>query len=140
MRNKVVKKFNIDRQSFGHKFWKVLLTFGLVTFAWIFFRANSLAEAGHIIVSIFTARGITTAPAWDLSAFGLSTTNIWIAVLGLIIFWVFESANLKRDLLKELNLQPLAFRWLVYLTIIFVVILFGYFGTFTPESFIYARF
>ncbi len=139
-RNRVVKKFNINRQSFGHKFWKVLLTFALVTFAWIFFRAASLKEAGQIIASIFTAKGITAASSWDLSVLGLSTPNLWIALLGLVIFWIFESANLKRDLIKELNLRPLAIRWVVYLTIIFVVIFFGYFGTYTAASFIYAQF
>ena len=34
-------------------FLKVLVTFALTCFAWIFFRANSLADAGYILNHMF---------------------------------------------------------------------------------------
>lgn len=139
-RNKMVTKFGIDRQTFGHKFGKVLLTFVLVSFAWIFFRANSVEDALLIIKTIFSAQGITDNAGWNFSTLGLSTVNLWIAFFSVAIFIIFECVNLNRDLLKELNNQPLVFRWFVYLMLIFSVILFGFFGVYKPESFIYAQF
>ena len=32
---------------------KVLITFALVSFAWIFFRANSFADAGYVVTHLF---------------------------------------------------------------------------------------
>lgn len=139
-RNRVVKKFHINRQAFGHKFWQVIFTFFLVSFAWIFFRSGSLYDAFHIIRSIVTLRGISYAAGWNLAALGLSAVNLWIAFLALLIFCIFEAFNRKLDLLHELNRQPLAFRWLVYLTILFSVIIFGYFGVYSQASFVYAQF
>jgi alginate O-acetyltransferase complex protein AlgI len=139
-RDAAAKRFEINRQSFGHKFGKVILTFGLVTFAWIFFRANSVPDALHIIKSILTANGITFDGGWDFSILGLSTVNLWIAFFSSAIFFIFECVNMKHDLFKELNNQPIAFRWLVYLALIFSVIIFGFIGVYKPESFIYAQF
>jgi alginate O-acetyltransferase complex protein AlgI len=139
-RNNFVKRFAINRESFGHRFFQIAGTFLLVTFTWIFFRAENIHVAGTIFKSIFTMRGIASASAWDFSAIGLSKANLVILAAGLVVLIIFEFAGQKKDLIKELNSQPLAFRWLVYFVLIFAVILFGYFGVYTAESFIYAQF
>jgi D-alanyl-lipoteichoic acid acyltransferase DltB (MBOAT superfamily) len=51
------KKFNIKRQFKVYIVFKVLSTFLLVSFAWIFFRANSTAEAFEILGRILKFKG-----------------------------------------------------------------------------------
>jgi D-alanyl-lipoteichoic acid acyltransferase DltB (MBOAT superfamily) len=140
MRNRFVKRFNINRESFGHRFFEVAGTFLLVTFTWIFFRAQNIHEAGLVLKRIFTLEGITEQSGWNLSLLGLPQPDMLIMIFGLIVVIVVQVAGHRRDLIRELNLQPLPFRWLVYLTLIFAVIIFGYFGIYTAESFIYAGF
>ncbi len=48
-RLKLVKKFSLDRHPFLLHFFRVVLTFSLVCFSWIFFRANSLYDAFYIV-------------------------------------------------------------------------------------------
>jgi D-alanyl-lipoteichoic acid acyltransferase DltB (MBOAT superfamily) len=139
-RNNFVKRFSINRESFGHRFLQIVGTFLLVTFTWIFFRAKNIHAAAQIFRSIFALKGFTTAAGWSLSAIDLSQANLVILACGLALLIVFEVVGQKRDLIHELNNRPLAVRWLVYLTLIFAVIIFGYFGVYTAESFIYARF
>ena len=51
------KRFHIRKTSHYYIFYKILLTFILVLFAWIFFRADTLTEAIQIIRKIFTSSG-----------------------------------------------------------------------------------
>ncbi len=140
IRNRFAKCFNINQESFGHRFFQVAGTFLLVTFTWVFFRAQNIHEAGMILQRIFTLEGITEQSGWNLSLLGLPQTDMLIMLLGLIVVIVVQVAGHKRDLIRELNNQPLPFRWLVYLSLIFAVIIFGYFGIYSAESFIYAGF
>ena len=140
MRNRFAVRFNIDRESFGHRFFEVAGTFLLVTFTWIFFRAQNIHEAGQIIKSIVTFEGITEQSAWSLSLLGLAQPDLLIMVFGLIIVVIVQVAGHKLNWISGLNAQPLPFRWLVYLSLIFAVIIFGYFGIYTAENFIYAGF
>ena len=50
-------RLNIKKNSPYYLFYKIIITFILVLFAWIFFRANSLTEAFSIIRKIFTSPG-----------------------------------------------------------------------------------
>jgi len=134
------KRFNIDRDIFGHRFFQIVGTFLLVTLTWIFFRAQNIHDAGTILKSIFTLEGITEQSGWNLSLLDLPQPDMLIVLLGLIVVIVVQVAGHKRDLIRELNNQPLTFRWLVYLSLIFAVIIFGYFGIYSAESFIYAGF
>lgn len=139
-RDRFVKRYGIDRESFGHRFFQMAGTFLLVSFAWIFFRSENIHVAGAVIKAIFTMRNITQATGWDLTRLGLSQPNLLILVFALIVVMAFEVLGQRGDLIKALNRQPLAFRWLVYLSLIFAVVIYGYFGIFTAENFIYAGF
>ena len=56
--HKVIRKrFHIRKTSGYYIFYKILITFILVLFAWIFFRADSLRDAILIIRKIFTSSG-----------------------------------------------------------------------------------
>ncbi|MBZ0166614.1 MAG: MBOAT family protein, partial [Candidatus Omnitrophica bacterium] len=44
----------LDRRPLLHKYVKVAITFGLINFAWIYFRANTLADAWYISTHLFS--------------------------------------------------------------------------------------
>ena len=139
-RKRLEKRFVHGFSGFIRKTVEIFITFGLVCFAWIFFRADNIHVAVIMIKRIITLLGSLHAIAWDMSILGLSPADFVILITAIAIFVLFEIFNQKHDLFYKSQSWPLPVRWLVYLIIIFVVILFGYFGTFTASDFIYAGF
>jgi D-alanyl-lipoteichoic acid acyltransferase DltB (MBOAT superfamily) len=61
------KRFHIKKTSNYYLLYKTLITFILVTFGWIFFRADSITDAINIIRKIFTSTGAVFIPSpYDL--------------------------------------------------------------------------
>ncbi|MCD6475337.1 MAG: MBOAT family protein [Anaerolineaceae bacterium] len=135
MRDKWVKKLKIDRSTFAHKTFQVLFTFVLVSFAWLFFKADSLGEAANILKTIITLDGTTAEEVWVFKdgSLGLDDKDYWMMSHTLLVFMAIEFAQRKKNLLVELNKQPAWFRWGVYYILIFSIIIFGFYGRRTPK-------
>lgn len=101
------------------------LTFGLTVVAWIFFRADSITEAIVYLKSMVLNFSVEH-PGVDLKPF------MFIAFL-IIVEWVQRS---KLHALQLDQMQSTFLRWLIYLVIVFVIILFGA----SSSSFIYFQF
>lgn len=112
----------------------IFVTFNLVSFAWIFFRAQSTSDAFSIITIV--AKDLTRS-MFDLNI--LSTYNRHIVFLGatLIISTVvilLQGTESFRNLLSKF---PLVVRWGVcYLLILSIIFL----GVFSETKFIYFQF
>lgn len=138
-RDRVVEKFRIDRESRIHRVFQVLLTFGLVQFAWIFFRARSLDTAFQIISRIFTLNGFFSGNGWNFDL-GLDAADFAMMLLGLIAFIVIECAGRKRSLITWVSQRALPIRWALYLLLLFTIVLFGYYPTSEAARFLYSQF
>ena len=112
-----------------------LITFCVVSYAWMFFRANSISEAFYIVRSMFTDLSLSGAMA-QMTMSGKSVVKTTAAIVLLIIFDCF---NEKRDLLKELNRLPSFVRFAVYVLAAIVVIALKVNNNYAQE-FIYFRF
>ena len=142
IRDKVVKKLNIDRSTFAHKAFQVLFTFGLVSFAWLIFKVNSISEAVQIMKSIITLDGITAEEAWIFKdgSLGLDAKDFWMMTHTLLIMMIVEFVGRKHDLLVALNKQPTWFRWTVYYLLFFSITIFGFYGEANAVDFVYFQF
>lgn len=116
---------------------KVLITFHLVTFAWIYFRATDIESAHIIIQRVFNGVLInSTEIAASLKPFSstskaLSKFFVAIEAIGLLaIIEYFNFKNLKLNFFSR-NIE------LSYSFIIVLIILFGEFG---KNNFIYFQF
>jgi alginate O-acetyltransferase complex protein AlgI len=111
---------------------KIITTFALVTFAWIFFRAASLRDALAYIQKMFT--GIVNSASDDPFIHG-KTIFLYIIPLLLIDWW------LRRDERKIRITASSFINWSVYLVMSVVVLncFLGYLVT-KPHSFIYFQF
>ncbi len=139
-RTRLEKKFAAGVAGMLLRSIQVVGTFGLVTFAWIFFRAEYMGQALGVVKVIVTLRGVLHAVAWDFSNLGPTPADYWILAAAFVIFVAVELLNQKHTLLLRVKSLPLPVRWTLYLALIFSVILFGYFGVFTAQDFIYASF
>jgi D-alanyl-lipoteichoic acid acyltransferase DltB (MBOAT superfamily) len=114
---------------------RVFATFNLVCFTWIFFRANSLAEAFYIIAHLFSNLG-TRAALVDLMPGGAYDWMIAVAAILLMEAAYLVQAR-KGSLRDVLRVQPIWLRWSLYFGLVLVILMLG---KFQATGFIYSRF
>ncbi len=128
--NKLIRKrFNIRKTSHSYIAYKIILTFILVSFAWIFFRADSLSEATQIVRKIFTSFG----PVFYESPYELIYAAIGITML-LLVEFKREYFNSRLSLLY--NKSP----FVRYTGIVVIVMIILLVGVFDGGQFIYFQF
>ena len=135
------EKFNTLFPLLNSSFLKVLTTFILVSFAWIFFRANNVASALYIIKRMYT--GIpdlinlvsTHQPVFkDL---GLGKGSLVLSVLLIIFLETVHYFKSKTNITKIFTEQPVYIRWAIYYGFVIIILLFG---VFENRQFIYFQF
>ena len=125
-----------DRQK---HFWQLPVTFILLCFTWIFFRANSIGDALWIISKLFLdcARPYnylkTAVICLDMSYIQMGAMSLSVLVL-----LAYDLLSLKYDVIKEFSGQKFFVRWPVYVLMLVVIALFSAKGVAT--EFIYFQF
>ncbi len=118
-----------------------VITFCLVAFAWIFFRANTLGDAFYIISNLTGDLGrITDAQylyetvlSWGLGFYPLLTVLIAIGIL-----FIIEAVSFKENIVRTADRLPFIFRFCFYFGLVFMIISMGVFDSGT--AFIYFQF
>lgn len=117
------------------------VTFFLVMLGWIIFRAESISASFTMIRSIFTVRNWWVLFDDSLLTLGLDWKNIFILILSIYIMFKVEAAQQRTVIRDRILEQPLVFRWLLYLTAVAVIIIFGSYGFgYNAADFIYKGF
>lgn len=140
VREKLISIFKIKTDVLGYKIFQALITFILVDFAWIFFRAGSFTYAKITIKNMMTFNPwiFTDGSIFEL---GLDSKDFFIAILGIFIVLAVNAIQSFKSLPLELSKQNLIFRWSVYLTAVVSILIFGMYGTaFDVQKFIYFQF
>ena len=110
---------------------KILITFLIVNFAWIFFRMPTIGEACGIITRIFDFSQPFTLFYDDLQTLALTFTSVAILFAKDIRDEFFPSR------IPLMNSKLLLVRWTTYVVLTLTILLMGVFGA---DQFIYANF
>lgn len=141
LRDWLVKVFSVNRNAFSHKFFKGLVTFNLVNFAWIFFRSSSLTDAVRYIKYMFSQFNPWIFFDNSLYSMGLSQKDFSLLIVCAAVLLVVSLLQRKMNLREKLDEQGLVFRWSIDLIAIFSIIILGIYGIgYTAADFIYAQF
>ena len=108
-----------------------------MTFAWIFFRANSFSDALTVISGSLEMKAITKERLFGL---GLVEAELKVALVAILLLLLFEAFHNKFGALKVFNKQFILIRWIFYLVAVFVIVIFGIYGENAPKEFIYFQF
>jgi alginate O-acetyltransferase complex protein AlgI len=110
------------------RFIGTIITFILIDFAWIFFRASSIQNAFLIIKNMFSFGN-------DALKWNITTSYDFAICIGSIAFmeWIhyLQRHTNMRHFFSD---KPIAVRWLTYTFIIWAIWIFGVFGS---RQFIY---
>ena len=95
-REKALEAMGIDSQTKIMQFVRRAGTFTLVCFAWIFFRANSMADAMVLIGKLFTDWGLTES-YWraTFDHMGLTLTTAGISALSVYVMNRMDATQLR---------------------------------------------
>ena len=122
--------------------WRALVTFHLVAFAWIIFRAGGLMSGVGYVVNMFSSLSLGTLLDGTLQAMGMPYR--WIAFLILHVLAVLAAEirfEKTEDALQWLVSRRLPLRWAICLLLIFDVLLFGVYGSgYSVAGFMYGGF
>jgi alginate O-acetyltransferase complex protein AlgI len=151
-RKRLVAYFKLKKYPGIHTFIRVTATFGMVTFAWIFFRADSIADALYIITHLhvgvltflgnlssdlifnFSLQPLTVlAQQLGISAFGLNKIVIAVAVLEAVQLVQRRTGNLNGWFVRK----SMGYRWGCYFILLVLIV---YWGQYDIKEFIYFQF
>lgn len=114
------------------KIIRIIVTFLIVNFAWIFFRMPTLSDAIGVIGRIFDV-----SLPMNLYLPPSSTITLCI-VIGIVLLLTKDVADeffMNRKL--AFSSSSVCVRWISYITVMLIILLIGVFGT---DQFIYANF
>lgn len=112
-----------------------ILTFCLVAYAWMFFRADSITDAIYITTHMFSDLSWAQAMQ-DTTMSYLSVAKIEAAI---VFIMGFDYFSLRHDLLRSMDKLKLPIRWLIYLAITVLVIVLSLHNG-VKQEFIYFKF
>lgn len=127
------KALFIDRVPFIDKVVQGTVTFALVCFAWIFFRAANISTAASIITNGMDI----SRKQLGLYMLGKDTYNFILCFVFILLMESVHWLLRKKDLNQLMNEQHYLVRWIAY--VIFVLLIID-FGVFEDKQFIYFQF
>lgn len=145
LKNRFLKSinFNIKNKYINSFFniFRILITFSLICFSLIFFRANTVKDAFYIINNLFSdIQNVNNIQyLYNISTqLGLNIFEILMATTCMIILFIIEIFEYKQRIYITLNKLPFIIRFIFYYIITIIILSMGVFSN--AGQFIYFQF
>ena len=142
-REKVCLSLKIKTEVFSWRLLSTVLTLCMVSFAWIFFRADTITDALCFIKRIFVKPTPWLLFNGGIFHLGLNRPEISILLVSLLILFLVDLIRKKKHLCIDQFLfsQNVWFEWFALIVLILMILTFGEYGpAFDPKQFIYFQF
>lgn len=119
LQKRLYKRLGLEK-SRVQQVWQTLVTFHLVCFAWIFFRAASVSDAMYVVTHLFASfSGVHSL----IAAHG--TGDLVIASASLLVIWLVSLVRERSAVGSDFYHAPAWLRWGVYLCLTAGILLFN---------------
>ena len=142
-KEKIIKRLQIKTECMSWKLLQTVITFSLVVFAWVFFRADSITDALYFIKRMLIRQTPWALFDGTIYTLGLDATEMNILIFSIIVLLLVDLIKYR----KKINLdeflfeQNIWFEWLVLIVLIGMIFVFGEYGpAFDVQQFIYFQF
>jgi len=116
------------------------VTFPLVTYAFIFFRAPTITDGLNISAVIFNTANLKNLSFACILDMGLSVPYLWVLAAGLALLAAVDIAGRFLEGVKKIS-RTFVFKYAAYFILIMSLIIFGHYGSsYDPQEFIYFQF
>ena len=142
VRKKVADVLNVRQNVFSYKVIRILLTFFVVTIAWIFFRAASLHQAIDMITNMFAQANTWVLFDGSLFTLGLDAKDFNVLIVFVAVMMIVDYLRSKKiPIAEKFAEQNILMQWLVFLAGIWAILIFGVYGPgYDATQFIYFQF
>lgn len=143
LRRRIKKWIGVKENSLSESIYQMIITFHLVAFAWIFFRAGSIGVAFDYIGNMIDNFSLWAIFDGRLFQYGISFNLAVPILINIVAIFYIEYQQKQQDTQyrKVIRNLHIPLRWCIYFILIFDVILFGAYGTgFNISSFLYGGF
>lgn len=118
-------------KSNWYKCWQVFVTFNLVSFAWVFFRADSFGDAFYIIDNIYhLSTGV------DRLMYSKGISSLFLTMVLLVVITLVGVGN-KSKFFGKIFAEKTIIRWVAYFLLLFSL---SYLSLDSNDAYIYMRF
>lgn len=145
LKNRFLKSINFNiKNKYINRFFnifRILITFSLICFSLIFFRANTVKDAFYIINNLFSdIQNVNNIQyLYNISTqLGLNIFEILMATACIIILFIIEIFEYKQRIYTTLNKLPFIIRFIFYYIITIIILSMGVFSN--AGQFIYFQF
>ena len=127
---------NASNQGGLLRFVSIAISFVMVSFAWMFFRANSLSDAKYIALNMIRGDNFYG----QMLQMGFLKVSAYVCVLIIIcVTIIYDVVSEKVDVVKRIGELKAPFRWVLYIALgVLVVVLRSHNGA--GADFIYFKF
>lgn len=126
----IEKACNLQKNNTGGGILRIIITFILINFAWIFFRMPDVESAFKLILKIFSINSI--------DIFLPSKSNLLFMIVSIITVLVKETTEeFYKEKIKLFNSNNIFLRWGTYIIVTVMILLCGVFDS---SQFIYVSF
>lgn len=122
-----------------------VLTIGLVSFSWIFFRANTIQEAFYIVSNLL--EGISDFVLYIKLGFhklGISPTKsplkLMILLIPISFLLLYDYFQTTVDVIQKISNLNICLRWLIYVILSFVLLIIICYPERSVSEFMYFQF
>ena len=142
VRDRLCGSLGLHRETLCHKIAQGIITFLLIDFSWIFFRAADFTQAVSVIRSIFTAANPWVLFDGSLYGCGLDRKNFTLMLLGIALLLLADLCKRRGVRVRQVLLgQDWWARIVLIAAAILALLVFGKWGPgFNQASFIYFQF
>lgn len=143
VRKRIVSVCHVKTDCTSYKLSQIFVTFVLTTFAWIYFRADTFAQATLYCKRIFTRWNPIVLFNGGLYELGLNQFESNILFLSLVVLFLVDLIRYRRKQRIDVFLeeQNVWFRWLVCIGLFLAVFVYGVYGpSYDATQFIYFQF
>ncbi len=139
VRRRLKKRLGLSPHSALNRSWQQLVTFLLVSLAWIFFKASSLPAAFAVLGSLFSPAGWFAGPGSGWGAWGQTPgwDELALACGAVLALAIVEALQGRLRIGGWLRSMSWPLRWAVYYLFILGIL---FFGVFAGAEFVYQGF
>ncbi len=134
VRARIVQAIGLGKFPTAYKLIQVGVTFTLVSFAWIFFRAASLDDALYIATHLITPNLFSLGAVSELATF-LNMAKVALAAI--VVLEAVQLVQRRGSVRERIAAQPAWVRWAAYYALVMGILLLG---KFAEQKFIYFQF
>lgn len=126
---RIIKWLRINTEQVGWKITLRIVTFLLVDYSWLYFRAEGLKNAFQIQIKILNDFHLPYLLTDEFFAMFGNYSTLVVLIFSFVFLFITDWLKYKgRDWREEVLGQQIIYRWLVYMVILFAILIFGIYG------------